>query len=477
MIIIYWPNEKPYHERVVEKLAPKYETQEEMIIRLINNHKPKIENIIMGERYYNHDPDILSLPRKLDNAGNVDPMKPDWRMYTNYHQNLVDQKVAYTVANPVTFGTEDESALKTIQEVLNHKWDDKLVDILTAASNKGIEWIQPYVDENGDFKTFRVPAEQAIPIWTNKERDTLKAFIRYYRLDGIERVEYWTDSDVTYYEYQDGILIPDYYHGEEHIQSHYYVGNKRVSWGRVPFIPFKNNPQEMSDLFMYKTIIDAMDKRLSDTQNTFDESTELIYILKGYEGQDLDEFMRNLKYYKAINVDGDGSGVDTIQIEVPVQSSKEYLGMLRDYVIEFGQGVDFQQDKFGNSPSGIALKFMYSNLDLKANKLKNKTLTALQELLQYIIDFYKLNIKVQDVEITFNFNVMVNELEQSQIGVQSQYLSKETVITNHPWVDDPVAELERIEQDNLELNQQLPDINGGAANGGQSENNESDANR
>lgn len=136
--------------------------------------------------------------------------------------------------------------------------------------------------------------------------------------------------------------------------------------------------------------------------------------------------------------------------------------MLREYIIEFGQGVDFQQDKFGNSPSGIALKFMYSNLDLKANKLKNKTLTALQELLQYIIDFYKLDIKVQDIEITFNFNIMVNELENSQIAMNSTaILSKETVIANHAWVDDPVAEMERIEQENIELNQQLPDIEEG----------------
>lgn len=460
MIIIYWPSEKPYHERVIEQVKPKYETQEEMILRLVRDHKKEIENIIVGERYYNHDPDVLHQAPKLDNKGNIDPLKPDWRMFTNYHQNLVDQKVAYAVANPVTFGTDNEDALKKIQEILNHKWDDKLVDILTAASNKGIEWVQPYINEQGEFKTFRVPAEQSIPIWTNKERDELKAFIRLYELDGGERIEYWTENDVTFYELQEGQLIPDYYHGEEHIQAHYYVGNKRMSWNRVPFIPFKNNPQEISDLFMYKTIIDAMDKRLSDTQNTFDESTELIYILKGYEGQDLDEFMRNLKYYKAINVDGDGSGVDTIQVEVPVQSSKEYLDMLRDYVIEFGQGVDFQQDKFGNSPSGIALKFMYSNLDLKANKLKNKTLTALQELLQYIIDFYKLNIDVHDIEITFNFNVMVNELEQSQIAVQSQYLSKETVVTNHPWVDDPVAEMERIEQDNIDFNDQLPSLEG-----------------
>ena len=115
---------------------------------------------------------------------------------------------------------------------------------------------------------------------------------------------------------------------------------------------------------MYKTIIDALDKRLSDTQNTFDESVELIYILKGYEGENLKDFMHNLKYYKAINVDGEGSGVDTIKAEVPVESVKEYLKMLREYIIEFGQGVDFQQDKFGNSPSGIALP-TYSNLDLK----------------------------------------------------------------------------------------------------------------
>ena len=86
--------------------------------------------------------------------GDYDETKPDWRMYTNYHQNLVDQKVAYAVANPVTFGVDNDKALKQIQHTLNHKWDDKLVDILTAASNKGIEWVQPYVDEEESLKRF-----------------------------------------------------------------------------------------------------------------------------------------------------------------------------------------------------------------------------------------------------------------------------------------------------------------------------------
>ena len=51
----------------------------------------------------------------------------------------------------MTFGVDNDEALKLIQHTLNHKRDDKLVDILTAASNKGIEWVQPYVDEEGEF--------------------------------------------------------------------------------------------------------------------------------------------------------------------------------------------------------------------------------------------------------------------------------------------------------------------------------------
>ncbi|MBM6506819.1 phage portal protein [Staphylococcus pasteuri] len=457
------PWDKPYGEEIVEQITPKVETQEEMIVRLIKNHEQDIERISVGQRYYDKDNDIYKQRPKFDLDGNVDRDKPDWRITTNYHQNLVDQKVSYLATNPVSYSCDNEKVLDTIHDVLDNRWDNKLIDVLTAASNKGVDWIQPYINEEGEFKLFRVPAEQAIPIWTDKERETLQAFIRIFVLNDETKVEYWTADDVTYYVYENGSLINDYYYGANNRQTHFSTG----SWGRVPFIPFKNNPEEMSDIWMYKPIIDAIDKLLSDTQNMFEESVELIYVLRGYEGEDLKEFMKGLKYYKAINVDAEG-GVETIQVEAPVASTKEYLDIMRSNLIEFGQGVDFQTDKFGSAPSGVALKFLYTGLDLKANKLKNKATVAIQELLQFIIDFYKLNVDVKDIEITFNFNRTMNDLEQSQIGAQSQYLSKETIVRHHPWVDDPQAELERIEQEQIEYNQQLPDIDdGGAVNGEQ----------
>ena len=53
----------------------------------------------------------------------------------------------------------------------------------------------------------------------------------------------------------------------------------------------------------------------------------------------------------------------------------------------------------------------------------------------------------EDVEIIFNRDILISEGEvidncQKSVGV----LSDETIVANHPWVDDPQAELERLKK-------------------------------
>jgi len=58
-----------------------------------------------------------------------------------------------------------------------------------------------------------------------------------------------------------------------------------------------------------------------------------ILILKGYEGTDLAEFKENLRYYKAIKVSGDkGSGVDKLELDIPIEAKKEMLAGLRPFI-------------------------------------------------------------------------------------------------------------------------------------------------
>ncbi len=215
----------------------KPETLEEMIVRYIKQHLEKLPEISIGQEYYEQRPDIVKEPKPVDATGAVDPLKPDDRMITNFHANLVDQKVSYIVGKPIAFKHTDDEVVKRIDEVLGNRFDDKLHSVLTGASNKGIEWLHPYLDEEGEFKLFRVPAEQGIPIWTDKEHEELEAFIRMYKLENETKVEYWDKVTVNYYVYENGSLIPDYSNNLENSKTHFSTG----SWGKIPFIPFKNN--------------------------------------------------------------------------------------------------------------------------------------------------------------------------------------------------------------------------------------------
>ncbi|UIF39987.1 phage portal protein, partial [Staphylococcus aureus] len=91
------------------------------------------------------------------------------------------------------------------------------------------------------------------PIWTDKEHEELEAFIRMYKLENETKDEYWDKITVNYYVYENDSLIPDYSNNLENSKTHFSTG----SWGKIPFIPFKNNDLEKSDIFMYKTLIDA----------------------------------------------------------------------------------------------------------------------------------------------------------------------------------------------------------------------------
>ncbi|UXV49013.1 phage portal protein (plasmid) [Staphylococcus aureus] len=416
----------------------------------IEAHQANIPKYLEGAKYYNHDSDITRKSPKLDASGNTNTRKPDWKIPVNFHQCAVDQKVSYLVGNPITIKHENDKVKEALHQLFNVKFDDKLVDILTDASNKGVSWVQVYVNENSELQVYHIPAEQAIPIWKNNEQEELSAFIRVYKLGDETKVEYWTEKHVYYFVKSDGGLKPDYYHGD-FIQTHYDNG----SWGKVPFVAFKNNTQQLSDLTMYKSLVDAMDKRISDMQNTFDESADMIMLLRGYPEEDIDKFNETLKYYRVIALDTDGD-VDTLKIDIPVEETKEWIKQLRETAIESGQAIDFKQDKFGNAPSGVALKFMYSSLDLKANKLARKTYVALQKLIWFVFEFNNIKGDVSEVEITFNFNRMVNELEQAQIASMSTYLSKETLVGKHPWVEDATGELERLDNKEQGFNNNYP---------------------
>lgn len=69
------------------------------------------------------------------------------------------------------------------------------------------------------------------------------------------------------------------------------------NFGRVPFIPFFNNGFHRDDLTPIKGLIDTYDKTYSGFINDLEDIQEIIFVLSGYEGESLSEFLTQLKIF------------------------------------------------------------------------------------------------------------------------------------------------------------------------------------
>jgi len=432
-------------------------TDSDIIKELIEEHN--VTSMIEGQEYYENEPKIRDRQRYYWDRGNrkVDPTKPNNKMAHNWHKLLVDQKVGYLLGKPISVNAEPDSYAEKINDMLTDDFHDELQETGKEAANKGVAYWHPYIDKNGEFSYVLIPSEQLILIYDNHLQQNKTDAIRYYNItfNGEKRIkaEWWTPKQVTYYmEDANGDFVLDPTE-DENPASHFYYRDKGYGWERVPFIVFKNNEEQNSDLTFYKELIDVYDKVNSDVANDLEEIQQAVTVLKGYEGTDLSEFMRNLRYYKVIKTSEDGD-VDSLENEIPINSIDSFLDRLEENIITFGQGVNPKTDKFGQSPSGIALKFLYHLLDLKANITARKFRKSLQEFFWFVTEFYDIkgekqnDWEVSNIEVTFNKSMLINDKEMSEIAQQSKgIIPDENILAHHPWIEDPQKAKEKMEEE------------------------------
>ena len=222
----------------------------------------------------------------------------------------------------------------------------------------------------------------------------------------------------------------------------------------VPFIEFKNNRNMISDLKKYRDLIDIYDKVMSGYANDLEDIQQLIYILENYGGENLKEFLGDLKRYKTIKTEtgADGKtsgGLKTLQIEIPVEARNSILEILKKQIYESGQALQQDTENFGNA-SGVALKFFYRKLELKAGLTQIEFEKGFAKLIRVIMKFLKISDwKTRSITQTWTRNMISNDLENAQIANESkanETISDETIAKNHPWVEDPEEELKKLKQ-------------------------------
>ena len=204
---------------------------------------------------------------------------------------------------------------------------------------------------------------------------------------------------------------------------------------------------------------DGLNKIESQWQDQMEEDPRnTIMVLVNYDGQNLGEFRQNLAQYGAVKVrstEGGNGDVRTLQVEVNSENYKAIIEQFKKAIVENCMGYDAKDDRIGSNANEMNLKSMYSDIELDANGIETEFQTALTDLI-WFINCHLANTGVgdfegEDLEIIFNRDIMINESSViNDIRNSQGILSDETLIAQHPWVDDIKEEMKRVQKQKKE---------------------------
>lgn len=474
-------------ELAVDDILSIAQSQVEFLTMAINAWEGSAEREMMlaGQRYFETKNDILNKVRKVIGRDGqmVDaPYLSNIKLPHAFMRKLTKQKVGYLLSKPFTITSDNDQFQELLREYFDANFYRMFKNGGQDAVVKGIGWIQAYYDAEGNLAFKRIPSTEVIPFWSDIDHTVLDGAIRVYatRVYTANKVEVVTHAqlfthDLVFNYIQDGdAWKPDKTHpaeynfdllfpkpqpdpkdqpvaeGEASVaenaeEPQYSV--EHVMWSRIPLVPLKYNSEELSLLAFIKDLIDDYDRRTSDTSDVIGDEPDKIKIVKNYDGTDKGEFVYNLARYRTVFLRDNGS-LDTVDTSISVDAIQAHLTRLRQDIYEFGGGVDTQNKDLGNA-SGVALRFVYSDLDMDCTDFASELQWAIEQLVWFIKQDQLLRTRMDfrdaTVTVTFDTDVAINESEtitnlQNSVGI----LSQETLIEQHPYVTDPTEELARV---------------------------------
>lgn len=357
----------------------------------------------VGQDYYEGKHDILNrMILYVDGNGNLkeDKVNSNIRIAHPFFTEIADQCVQYVLSGKDGFIKSD---IPELQEILDERYNNNdefikaLYEVLTGSSVKGFEYFYCYKDEENRNHWECADGLGVVEVRAKETDDRCEYLIRWYvdRVDRegnqVKRVEVWDAHQVTFYDQiGDGDLTLD---EDEEINPRphtLYTKNGKLfrgkqTEGRIPFIKLQNNRKEGSDLLPIKDIIDDYDLMNVDLSNTLQDTNTSLYVLKGFEGDNLDETIYNIRTKKHVGMPED-SDLDIKTIDIPVDARKAKMDIDRENIYRFGMALDPDGRKDTSAKTSIEIKSMYARLDLKANKKVINLKAFLREVLKFDLE-------------------------------------------------------------------------------------------
>lgn len=412
-----------------------------------------------GLRYYEGEHDIRQYQLFfVDADGNIreDKSRSNIKISHPFFTELVDQEVQYMLSGKDGFAKSD---IPELQEQLDEYFNDnenftaELYEVLTGTVAKGFEYLYAYKNAEGKL-CFQCADSIGVVEVREKESSDGKKYVIYWYIDRsgrdsrrIKRIQLWSETETYFFVQADGgkiepdetaVLNPRPHtiwrqDGEDQI---YYEG-----FGFIPFFRLDNSRRQTSSLKIVKDLIDDYDLMSCGLSNNIQDANEVLYVVKGFQGDNLDELMQNIRVKKHIGVT-DGGDVDIRTIDIPYQARQAKLELDEKNIYRFGMGFNSAQMGDGNV-TNVVIKSRYALLDLKCNKLEIHLRQLMRKILKVVLSEINAeqgtDYQTKDVYFDFEREVMTNAQDNAQIELtdaQKRQVEINTLLGLRQTLDD-----------------------------------------
>lgn len=428
----------------------------ELIYKLIRKHANERDGLQKLKRYYIGEHSILKHERRNPNA-------PNFKTVANHAKDIADTATGYFLGSPITYNNTGESDLEPLLVAFDNAEVDQ-VDTQNALNmaiyGRAYEYI--YVKEGlNELDSASLDVENTFIVYDDSiERRPLFA-VYYYEVKD-------DTKDTT--TYQAEVFTQNlHYHIVLHDSSGSYVKKLDVEphhLGQIPIIEYKNNNFAIGDYEQQISLIDAYNSLMGNRVNDKEQAIESILVLYGAQLGDTPE--ETHQAMTILNEEG--------LLELPMDSKADFLKNLLDEgateilrkalkedIYTFSHVPNLTDENFAGNSSGVAMEYKLLGLEMITKVKESNYKRGLRQRISIFAKYLGLQqiaLDANSIVPQFSRGLPKNLLELSQvINNLEGKVSLRQLISLLPFVEDPDAELEGLEEEKEKNMERVPFFN------------------
>lgn len=428
----------------------------ELIYKLIQKHTQERSRLQDLKKYYLGDHAILKHERRNKNA-------PNFKTVANHAKDIADTATGYFMGNAIKYNNTAEGDLEPLLVAFDGAEIDQ-VDAQNALNMSIYGRAYEYIY-----------AKEGLTELDSTSVDPENVFLVYD--DSIERKALFA---VYYYEIKDDTKNATKYQAEVFTQNlHYHIvlrdsstgttQNEQVephNLGQVPIIEYRNNHFAIGDYEQQISLIDAYNSLMGNRVNDKEQAVESILVLYGAQLadnlEDAREAMRILAEEGLLELPTDAKA-DFLKNALDENATEILRKALKEDIYTFSHVPNLTDENFAGNSSGVAMEFKLLGLEMITKTKEANYKRGLRQriaIFAHYLGMQQIALEAHSIIPQFSRGLPKNLLELSQIinNLEGK-VSLRQLISLLPFVEDPDAELEALEEEKEKNMERMPTFN------------------